>query len=252
MIVFDVGNTNVKCVLFEGNKQVGQVQMATVRDQRWEVYREELGQLMPDVGDVEGGAVASVVRGMSDRLQRAVADLWDVSLVEVNTSLDLGLRIQVPHPEWVGMDRLLACAEAYRLVDGAVVVAGVGSALTVDLVSGAGDYLGGTISPGSRMSFWALSERASLLPEVILAPPDGALGRKTEDCIRSGVVYGMAGAVDRLYAELNALDDGKASLVLTGGDAIFLAPYVQTTCQIESDLVAKGLFWTYRRNSGTG
>ena len=108
VIVFDVGNTNVKCVLFEGNKQVGPVQMATVRDQRWEVYREELGQLIPDVGDVEGGAVASVVRGMSDRLQRAVADLWDVSLVEVDTEqghearvrLALTLRLPDGSPIW--------------------------------------------------------------------------------------------------------------------------------------------------------
>jgi type III pantothenate kinase len=146
------------------------------------------------------------------------------------------------------MDRLLSAAAAFAAGGGPVVVADLGTALTVDLVSGEGVFLGGTIAPGLRLCLEALHLKTSLLPRVDLSPPASVLGTSTPDCIRSGVVYGAAGMVEGLVRRVAACAEGPARTVLTGGDATFLSPYLTFPHELDPHLVLRGLLIAHQRS----
>lgn len=251
-LAFEVGNTSVHCAAFDGEAQAAQCRMKTDPFQAPQSYARDVAQALADAGirseDIRGAIVSSVVREMPDVLSRAVARQWGVSIIVADARMDFGLDIAVPRPEAVGIDRLLIAGEAYRLCDGAVVAVGLGTAVTVDLVEAGGRFPGGAIAPGLRTALWALHARTSLLPQVELATPSGVVGQSTSDCIRAGVVYGTAGAVDRLVAEQQALCSNVPQVVLTGGDAAFLSACLRTPHQVAHDLALRGLAWVYRHN----
>lgn len=244
VLVFDVGNSRLKAALYDNGRPVVRASLAA--------KRKEIGALLMSrfapVGTPDRCLIASVVRGAEGVIQRAVQEVWALAPIAVDAAMDLGIEIAVPRPDYVGIDRLLEASEAFRIARGAVVVAAFGSAMTVDLVSAAGVFCGGTIAPGLGMGLRALRGETSLLPRVALEPPDSAVGTDTASCIRAGVVYGAAGAVERLFREL--APDGRARLVLTGGDAELISPFIALPHRVEADLVLRALVSLDRRLVG--
>ena len=214
-------------------------------------YSRRLGDVLESagigVGTLDGAIASSVVRGMTDVMGRAVRSLTGCDLIEADPRTDPGIDIAVPRPEAVGIDRLLAAGAAFRLGRGPVVVVDAGTALTIDLVSVGGCFMGGTIGPGLRAKATALASGTSLLPEVKLEAPPSVLGRDTRECIRAGVVFGAAGAVDRVVEELIAGADASPRVLLTGGDAPFLSPYLKSPHDSAPDLVLHGLAYAFRK-----
>lgn len=235
LLAFDVGNSRLKVALFDDGEMVFRESLQLVVDEQ--VLIQELTTRLGQTDIPDCCLIASVVGGADEAICRAVDSVWGLSSVVVDTQMDLGIEIAVPRPDRVGIDRLLEASEAFHIVRDCVVVAAFGSAITVDLVTDDGVFRGGAILPGLRMGLRSLHEEASLLPNVALEPPPSALGIDTTACIQSGVIYGAAGAVDRLCGEFAR----SFSLVLTGGDADLMAPFIQTPCQIEPDLVLRGL-----------
>src|SRR5262249_55992834 len=112
------------------------------------------------------------------------------------------MRMDTPHE--VGADRLVNAVAAYARVQNTCVVVDFGTAITYDVVSAAGEYLGGIITPGAEISIDALYDRAAKLPKVELAAPRSLIGKSTVDAIRSGIVYGFAAQVDAILGPLPA------------------------------------------------
>jgi type III pantothenate kinase len=254
LLALDIGNTRIGCALFEGERMLSRWELDTETDRSSDSYAEALQRGLAAAGASgdrpEAVIVSSVVRGMADTLGRAVRGLWEVSAVEAGVSMDLGVEVAVSHPGGVGTDRLLAAGEAYRVFGGPLVVAGLGTAVTADIVSETGRFLGGAIVAGLRTGLWALHARTSLLPEAELTAPGSALGRDTRSCLQAGAVYGAAGAVDRIAEELAQEVEGDPKLVLTGGDASLVSPFLRTEHHVERDLVLRGLASTWKRYAG--
>ena len=243
LLALDAGNTRVKAALFDGARIIHR---AAVQTQSVQLDRD-LAAAFSDVVCPDACLIASVVPAATVRLQAAVRDVWQVEAVVVTVRMDLGIGIGVPKPDGVGIDRLLEAAEAFRIVDGTAVVAALGSAVTVDLVSGDGVFRGGTILPGMGMGLRALHAHTGLLPDVTLEVPDSALGADTKGCMRAGVVYGVVGAVERIYRALSAHSSARPALVLTGGDAALAAPLLALPFRLEPDLALRGLASLYAR-----
>ena len=243
LLAFDVGNSRLKVAIFDGEEMVLRESLQFVAD--WQALAQELKARFSQADRPDRCLIASVVRGAGEAIGRAVDSVWKLSSVVVDTQMDLGINVAVPRPDYVGIDRLLEASEAFHIVRDCVVVVAFGSAITVDLVTDNGVFRGGAILPGLRMGLRSLHGETSLLPDVALETPLSALGTDTTSCIQSGVIYGSAGAVDRLCGEL--VPQGSFVLVLTGGDAEFMAPFIQTPCQIEPDLVLRGLASQDRR-----
>ena len=244
LLVFDVGNSRLKAALYNDNRLIARASLSAMCDracENWDAAQvvNILESHFAPKGTPDHCLIASVVRGADEVIHNAVQTVWEIVPQVVDTAMDLGIDVAVSRPDHVGIDRLLQASEAFRLCAGSVVVAAFGSAITIDLVTADGVFRGGTIAPGLGMGLRALHDETSLLPHVALQPPDSAVGTDTASCIRAGIIYGAAGAVERLFYEL--VPNGRATLVLTGGDAELIAPFVNFPHRVEPGLVMRAL-----------
>ena len=137
----------------------------------------------------------------------------------------------------------------YDVCQDACVVVDFGTAINYDVVSAAGEYLGGIISPGIEISIEALTSRAARLTKVDIAEPRTLIGRSTEGAIQSGIVYGFASQVDGICGKLRAeLGDGLTTIA-TGGMASVIVGFTDSIDLVDDLLTLKGLRLVYERNS---
>lgn len=146
------------------------------------------------------------------------------------------------NPEQLGADRWAALIAAWRIIQGRVLVADCGSAVTLDLLAADGRHLGGYIFPGLQMMRRALHQGTAGLPEV----KDGNIGLavNTDDAIAAGTLLAVTAAIESIVARHKNLP-----CLLTGGDAEAVGRYLQLPCQHEPDLVLKGLVIAGREQS---
>ncbi len=146
-------------------------------------------------------------------------------------------------PLSVGADRIintLAAVERYRAD---TVVVDFGTATTFDCITADGRFIGGVIMPGLRTSADQLTRRAAKLPATELRPPERVIGRRTEECIRAGVLFGTADAVDGIVRRiLSEWPTGRVpKVVATGGLATSIVPLTTTIEMVDPDLTLHGL-----------
>jgi type III pantothenate kinase len=141
---------------------------------------------------------------------------------------------------------------AGALLDAGAIVVDLGTATTLDCVSPSGEFVGGVIVPGMRVSFDALVAGTAQLRDVELVAPPRVLGRNTVECLQSGVVYGYASLVDGLVARLRAELPFACRVLATGGLAPVIAPHASSIERVDPDLTLRGLYGIHRRNGGHG
>ena len=164
----------------------------------------------------------------------------------------LPLRIEVDFPERVGMDRLAAAiaANERRSPRRPAIVVDTGTAITVDLVSHHGVFLGGAILPGFRLAAQALAEGTDQLPLAVYGEgeePPAALGKNTDGALRSGQFWGTVGAVREIIERLSADLSDPPEVFVTGGDLKKLTPYVAASAQFVPHMVLSGIMAAQRR-----
>lgn len=188
--------------------------------------------------------VSSVQRPFQDRLLQWLGEQRPRERVEVLKHQDLPLSIGVSHPEQVGMDRLAAAVAVNqrRSPDRPALVVDCGSAITCDLVSASGVFLGGAILPGWHLATQALANQTDRLPQISWTdPPAEALGKSTEAAIASGVYWGTLGALRELVLQLSQSLETAPEKFLTGAGSIWTAPLIEDQFNLVSDLVLTGV-----------
>jgi type III pantothenate kinase len=253
LLVVDVGNTQTHFGIFEGSKLVEHWRFATVRQST----ADELGAALRNLLDLRGYAFADVDRSIVSSTVPQLEPEWTAmatrylghEMIAVGPGLRTGLAIRYDNPREVGADRLVNAVALRERFGGPAICVDFGTATTFDVLSEQGDYVGGSLMTGIEISLDALSERGARLPKVELAPPRTVLAKNTIDAIRSGVVFGYAGAVDailrRLYDEIGA----RASVVATGGLASLVVPYTEEIEQVDELLTLTGLRLLHERNA---
>ena len=161
---------------------------------------------------------------------------------------DLSLEVRVPRPDMVGIDRLVDAVAVNRLrrAERPAVIVDVGSAITVDLVSADGAFLGGAILPGIEMAARALHHFTDLLPTVNvsdLETPPPALGTATGAAIRSGLFWGAVGAIRQLIEQLGKTAGGEEipEVFLTGGAGAAVAGLLGADVRYAPNLTLSGI-----------
>jgi type III pantothenate kinase len=150
-----------------------------------------------------------------------------------------GLKIDYP-AEMLGADRFVNALAAWHLVRGAVVVADVGTTATVDAVAD-GTFLGGAIAPGPHFLVQALAQGTARLPQVLPVIEPWTLGKTTQGAIRAGVGHGFVGMVSSLIEKTRSVIGEQVPVVMTGGWATRIMPYLNFPVQIEPRLTLEGL-----------
>src|SRR5256885_413682 len=232
LLVVDVGNTQTHFGLFTDAARTVKEhwRFATVRESTSDELGSRLSNLLElrgqSFGDIDDSIVSSTVPQLSEQwTEMARPDLGHEMLV-VGPSIRTGMPIRYDNPHEVGADRLANAVAAYERVHNTCVIVDFGTAITYDVVSEAGEYLGGIITPGAEISIDALYERAAKLPKVELARPRALIGKSTVDAIRSGIVYGFAGQVEGIVRRLRAELGPGTRVIATGGLAGPLVAFI--------------------------
>ena len=250
ILAVDIGNSGVHIGAFREGKLAWRAGVPLKVEDPVVTLRDLLRARGISPGDVRGAVVGSVVRDASEVWTAALRMSLGVEPLIAKGRSDWGIEVSYDDPDSVGVDRLSAASEAYHRVGGPVVVVDVGTAITVDAVSGDGVFVGGIIATGPRLMALALHEHTSLLPLVEPERGIGLLGRSTVDCIRSGLLYGTASLVDGLVRRARR-EMGDATVVATGGGLEFVLPALEERVDVvDPDLVLKGLYRLFGRERG--
>lgn len=252
LLTFDVGNSETTLGLFEGDVLRAQWRIIT------DVPRsaDEMGVLLrgllagADVGvvQVRGVAIASVVRGVATHLEEA-CERWlpGARVVIFDATSPLPITLDVDEPSTVGADRIINTLIASRRYERDCIVVDLGTATTFDCITADGVFLGGVIAPGVRTSAETLFRRTSKLPATELEPPTRAIGKRTEECIRAGVMFGAADSIDGIVKRIMAEwpNPTPPMVIGTGGLAELFAPLCTCFDEVDPHLTLKGLAMAY-------
>lgn len=253
LLVIDVGNTTTVIGLFEGDRFVRHWRLVSERK-----TSDEMGILLLNLlsissispSDVKGAAMSSVVPPLDGVISEAVQNYLGITCVRVSSDMDLGIRIAYKNRWEVGADRLVNSVAGVARYGAPLIVVDFGTAITLDVVSPDGAYLGGTISPGLVTSMDALFGKTSKLPQVALEAPERAIGDSTRSAIQSGVIYGTAGTVDALVRRIWKELGTESPVIATGGHAATIAKVSETIVSVDPWLTLEGLRIIYSRVSG--
>src|ERR671939_289559 len=229
LLVVDVGNTQTHLGTFEGDELIEHWRFATVRSSTADELGVALRALLALRGmtfdDIDASIVSSTVPQLRPEWTAMARRYLGHTMPVVGPGLRTGMPIRYDNPREIGPDRLVNAVAGYERAGGPCVVVDFGTAVTHDVVSASGEYLGGVIFPGVEISLEALTERAAALPRVDLVEPRSLIGKSTVDAIRSGVLYGFAGMVDGTLVRLRAELGDCTRAIATGGLAGAIVPH---------------------------
>ena len=252
LLVVDVGNTQTHVGLFDGGELAEHWRFHTSRtataDELAMAVTALLGLRELGLADIEALAVSCVVPALAQEYDQLIARYLNGQGALVGPEIRTGMPIRIDNPRELGADRLVNAVAAYEHIGGACIAVDFGTAVNYDVVSRAGEYLGGVIAPGIEISLEALSQRAAALPRIRLEAPASAIGRGTLSAIQSGVVYGYAGQVDGLVARIREELGEEAPAIATGGFAAVIAPHCEQIDEVDDLLTLTGLRIIWERN----
>ena len=255
LLVLDVGNTNTVVGLFAGETVNARWRLTTHAERTADEIGMWLRHLLQwenvEPRDLLGAAVASVVPPMDPRLAEGIERYLGLEAFFIEPGIKTGMPLRVDAPLELGADRLCDAVAAYAEHGGPCIVVDFGTAVTWEVVSDRGEYVGGAIAPGPGVTAEALASKTAKLPRVALSPPPRVIGKGTVDAIQSGVFYGYLGLVEgvtrRILAEL-----GNATVVATGGFADNIAKHTDVIDRVEPDLTLHGLRLLWEKNRSGG
>lgn len=246
LLAIDIGNTEITLGLFSGQELERSWRIMTHPDRtadEWAVLLRALyDQAGLDVTETDRSILASVVPMATEAIADGVVDATGTVPVIV-TAANLPIRLEVDEPQTVGADRMVNTLAASRLFGVDTIVVDFGTATTLDCITKDGRFLGGIIAPGIRTAGENLVRRAAKLAATDLSPPEHAIGKRTEDCIRAGLVFGTADAVDGMVRRIKAEWPTREvpRVVATGGLAAMVSKFSTEIEEVHPDLTLQGL-----------
>src|SRR5437660_5546758 len=247
LLTVNINNTETKLGLFKGDQLEAHWRLTTIPgrtpDEWAAAFTSYLTQSGRSTSEVRAAIVASVVPPVTQAVCDAVAIATGKSPEVVDGRSRLPITLDVDEPLTVGADRILNTLAASQLFRRDTIVVDFGTATTFDCITGDGRFIGGVIMPGVRTASDALIRNTAKLPATELTPPERVIGRRTEECIRAGVLLGAAEAVDGLVRRIKAeWPNGRTPYVIaTGGLASLVAPLARAIEAVHPDLTLAGM-----------
>ena len=254
LMAVDIGNTQTVLGLFDGEETRGQWRVATeahrTADELAVVYAALLRMRGLRLDEVDAMIVSSVVPALARSYKDLASKFFGVPFYAVTAGMKTGLTNRYDDPSSVGADRIVNAVATGRHYGFPAIIVDIGTATTVEAVDGESNYLGGAILTGLNVALEALVARTAKLPSVDLeqAPPS-VIATNTPDSLRSGFIYGYAGALDALIRRSREeMEADDVRVVATGGPAGAVVPYCEEIEEFDPDLTLKGLRILYEMN----
>jgi type III pantothenate kinase len=252
LIVVDIGNTHTAFGLFEGERLRCDWRCETRSERTADEHAAWLAGLFALEGltlaQVDAAVISSVVPPATRPMEQLFARYFRLTPLLVGPGMKTGMPVLYENPRDLGADRIVNAVAAYaRFPQGAIVV-DFGTATTLDVVTGRGEYAGGIITPGLLIAADALYRSTAKLPRVEIARPKTVVGTNTVSSIQSGLVYGYAGMIDALVNRIRAEVAYAPRVVATGGLAALVAHESATIDEVDDLLTLRGLKILHERN----
>ena len=240
LLAVDVGNTQTVLGLYDGERLTEDWRVATERTRTGDELGVLLGGML-DLDAVDGICLASTVPMLIREWERLALRWADAPILVVGPGVRTGIPIRYDDPREVGPDRIVNSVAAKERYGAPVIVVDFGTSTNFDVVSAAGEYVGGVLAPGIETSMEALFARAARLVKVDYVEPPSVIGKTTVGGLQSGVVYGFAGQVDGIVTAIRGELGVEAKVVATGGLSELVAPHSSTISVVDPNLTLDGL-----------
>ncbi|UZJ40477.1 type III pantothenate kinase [Prosthecochloris sp. SCSIO W1101] len=247
VLIIEIGNSVTDCVVFEGERCIATYTIQTEKLKSGKEVLELTRRILNNHPSIYHAAVCSVVPSVGELFLSILASTLSGKVVEINSSLSLPFTLDYDPPHTLGADRLALCALSCRSwPDKAIIALDIGTAITFDVVSSRGVYLGGMILPGLDLMTAVLHDRTAKLPLVeITEEPIPLLGKSTADCMQSGVFWGCVKQVEGLLARVHRflsdeLQENAVRIIGTGGNSRLVASVMENPPVIDEHAVLKG------------
>src|SRR5437899_871493 len=245
LLTIDVGNTNSVLGVFRGEELVANWRLTTAREQTVDEYGVLTRNLFTLAGldrdAITGVIISSVVPPVNWTLAEMSRVYFGKKALFVELGVKTGMAVLVDNPSEVGADRIVNGVAAFHKYGGPCIVVDFGTAITFDVISAKGEYLGGVIAPGLGISSEALFARAARLPRVEIKDPGKAIGTNTVTHMQAGLYYGAVDMVDGKLARMKAEVKSEAKVVATGGQARPGAEGTEVIQHVDEFLTLTGL-----------
>lgn len=258
LLAFDVGNTNIVMGVFRDGQLLTNWRLETDNRKSADEYGMIVNQLFQyeglDIRDVSDVIIATVVPSILYTLQHLSMKYFRRKAIVIGPGIKTGLVIKYDNPKQVGADRIVNAAAAVEKYGGPLIIIDLGTATTFCAVTEKGEYLGGTIAPGLKISSDALFEKTAKLPRVELEEPGRVICKNTNTSMQSGLVYGHMGMVDfivrKMKEELKEYtgSDTEPTVIATGGLASLIDNGIDCIDVVDKLLTLDGLEILYRKN----
>ena len=255
LLAIDIGNTNIVSGVYRDGELIASFRIGTDREQTQDEYGMFFHMCLDMNGigrkDITDIIISSVVPPLMHTIPVMCERYFDLTPLIVDYETDTGIKNGYGIPSEVGADRLVNAAAGYKKYGGPLILVDIGTAVTFDVISEDGVYLGGAIAPGIGISAEALFLRASKLPKIELSKPAHAIGKTTVESMQSGMVLGYIGLVDRVIEEIMAelgTNDENTTIVSTGGYAQLIAMESRYIRHTDTTVTLEGLYLIHERN----
>ncbi len=253
LLAVDVGNTQTVFGLYDGDRLAEHWRVATEVERTGDELGVLVGRLVElrDLGfeDITGVCLSSTVPPLVRAYEEFARDYAEASLLVLGPGTKTGLPIVYDDPREVGPDRIANAVAARERYGAPCIVVDFGTSTNFDIVSAAGEYVGGVLAPGIEVSMEALFARAARLVKVDFSPPPSVIGKTTVAGLQSGMVYGFAGQVDGIVRRVRSEIGDTAPAIATGGLAELIAPHAETIDRVDPLLTLEGLRLVWDRNA---
>ena len=254
ILAIDTGNTHIVLGCIDNKGAISHIiRLETNLGKTEYEYASDIKQILELEGvdryGFDGAIISSSVPPIIEILKRAVKVITGIDAMVVGIGIKTGLDIVLDDPSTIAADLVATAVAAKNEYHLPCVIIDMGTATTVTVVDAKGRYIGGAIMPGVRLSMRALASGTSLLPNIEIVPPSKTIASNTTDCMKSGIIYGSAGALDGILDHyIEELGGSVGSIVATGGLASTICPMCRHEITLDNNLLLKGLYVIYKKN----
>lgn len=252
LLAVDIGNTNIVIGCIKGDEILFNERVSTnhtATDLEYLIQLKTILEIhMIDPAGIEAAVMSSVVPEITGVLKNTIKKLLGLDALVVGPGIRTGLKIMIDNPAQLGADLVVDAVAGISFYKPPLIIIDMGTATTLSVIDKDSNYIGGAIIPGIRKSLDALVSGAAQLSKVRLRKPAHVIGRNTEECMQSGIMYftaaGIDGCIDRIEEELGYACD----VIATGGLSGHIVPLCRRRIIYDNDLLLKGLMAIYKKN----
>ncbi|MGI6664309.1 MAG: type III pantothenate kinase [Christensenellaceae bacterium] len=253
LLVIDIGNTNTKCGLFQGKKLLNSWRIATATDKTSDELGIKITSFFRYLGlrkeEVEAVMISSVIPSVNYTFEHMCRIYFEQKPFFVEPGIKTGINILYDNPKELGSDRIVNAVAAYEKYGGPCITVDFGTATSFGAISEKGEFVGGAICAGIKLSSEALTTNTAKLPKIDLVKPKSVINKNTIGCMQSGIIYGYVGQVDYILRKMKQELSEEAKVIATGGLADIIASETETIDVIDSLLTLQGLQIIYEKNA---